>query len=62
MSTMAAKSAMDVFIRKGVDEKTAEKLVEKGYTFTKVARTRTRSRGIWRSCWERRSSNSSSWP
>jgi len=35
---MAAKSAMDVFIRKGVDEKTAEKLVEKGYTFTKVAR------------------------
>jgi DNA-directed RNA polymerase subunit A" len=38
MSTMAAKSAMDVFIRKGVDEKTAEKLVEKGYTFTKVAR------------------------
>jgi DNA-directed RNA polymerase subunit A" len=35
---MGAKSAMDVFIRKGVDEKTAEKLVEKGYTFTKVAR------------------------
>ena len=35
---MTAKNAMDVFIRKGVDEKTAEKIVEKGYTFTKVAR------------------------
>ncbi|MGQ9588627.1 MAG: DNA-directed RNA polymerase subunit A'' [Thermoplasmata archaeon] len=29
---------MGVFVRKGVDEKTAEKLVENGYTFTKVAR------------------------
>ena len=38
MSAMTAKNAMDVFIRKGVDEKTAEKIVEKGYTFTKVAR------------------------
>ncbi len=35
---MATKSAADVFIRKGVDEKTAERLVEAGYTFTKVAR------------------------
>jgi len=35
---MTAKSAMDVFVRKGVDEKTAQKLVENGYTFTKVAR------------------------
>ena len=35
---MTAKSAMDVFTRKGVDEKTAEKLVAQGYTFTKVAR------------------------
>jgi DNA-directed RNA polymerase subunit A" len=38
MSAMTAKNAMEVFIRKGVDEKTAEKIVEKGYTFTKVAR------------------------
>jgi DNA-directed RNA polymerase subunit A" len=35
---MATKSATDVFVRKGVDEKTAAKLVENGYTFTKVAR------------------------
>ena len=35
---MTAKSATDVFVRKGVDEKTAQKLVESGYTFTKVAR------------------------
>jgi DNA-directed RNA polymerase subunit A" len=35
---MTTKSATDVFVRKGVDEKTAEKLVENGYTFTKVAR------------------------
>jgi DNA-directed RNA polymerase subunit A" len=35
---MTTKSATDVFVRKGVDEKTAEKLVESGYTFTKVAR------------------------
>jgi DNA-directed RNA polymerase subunit A" len=35
---MTTKSATDVFIRKGVDEKTAQKLVENGYTFTKVAR------------------------
>jgi DNA-directed RNA polymerase subunit A" len=36
--TMTTKSATDVFVRKGVDEKTAAKLVENGYTFTKVAR------------------------
>jgi len=35
---MAAKNAIEVFTRKGVDDKTAEKLVENGYTFTKVAR------------------------
>ena len=35
---MTAKSATDVFVRKGLDEKTAAKLVENGYTFTKVAR------------------------
>jgi len=35
---MTTKSATDVFVRKGVDEKTAQKLVENGYTFTKVAR------------------------
>jgi DNA-directed RNA polymerase subunit A" len=35
---VAVKNAMDVFIRKGVDEKTAQKLIESGYTFTKVAR------------------------
>lgn len=38
MSSMTAKSATDVFVRKGVDEKTAQKLVESGYTFTKIAR------------------------
>ena len=38
MINMTAKNATDVFVRKGVDEKTAEKLVENGYTFTKVAR------------------------
>ncbi len=38
MSTMAAKSAIEVFLRKGVDDKTSQKLVEGGYTFTKVAR------------------------
>ncbi len=38
MINMTTKSATDVFVRKGVDEKTAEKLVENGYTFTKVAR------------------------
>ena len=38
MIHMTAKSATDVFVRKGVDEKTAQKLVESGYTFTKVAR------------------------
>jgi DNA-directed RNA polymerase subunit A" len=32
------KNALEVFTRKGVDEKTAQKLVESGYTFTKVAR------------------------
>ncbi|MEM0343252.1 MAG: DNA-directed RNA polymerase subunit A'' [Thermoplasmata archaeon] len=36
--SMATKSAIEVFLRKGVDEKTAQKLVESGYTFTKVAR------------------------
>jgi DNA-directed RNA polymerase subunit A" len=35
---MTAKNAIEVFTKKGVDEKTAEKLVESGYTFTKVAR------------------------
>jgi DNA-directed RNA polymerase subunit A" len=35
---MTTKSATEVFVRKGVDEKTAQKLVEEGYTFTKVAR------------------------
>jgi len=35
---MTTKSAIEVFVRKGVDEKTAQKLVEKEYTFTKVAR------------------------
>jgi len=35
---MTTKGAVDVFVRKGVDDKTAEKLVENGYTFTKVAR------------------------
>jgi len=38
MRSMAAKNAIEVFTRKGVDDKTAEKLVENGYTFTKVAR------------------------
>ena len=33
-----AKNAVEVFTRKGIDEKTAQKLVENGYTFTKVAR------------------------
>ena len=35
---MTAKNAIEVFTRKGIDEKTAEKLVENGYTFTKIAR------------------------
>jgi DNA-directed RNA polymerase subunit A" len=35
---MTTKSATEVFVRKGVDEKTADKLVENGFTFTKVAR------------------------
>lgn len=36
--TAVSRKAMEVFTRKGVDEKTAQKLVENGYTFTKVAR------------------------
>ncbi|MBN1677155.1 MAG: DNA-directed RNA polymerase subunit A'' [Candidatus Thermoplasmatota archaeon] len=35
---MTAKNAVEVFVRKGIDEKTAQKLVDAGYTFTKVAR------------------------
>ena len=35
---MTAKNALEVFTHKGVDEKTAQKLVDSGYTFTKVAR------------------------
>lgn len=35
---MSAKNATEVFVTRGVDAKTAEKLVEKGYTYTKVAR------------------------
>ena len=35
---MAAKNAAEVFTRKGIDDKTAQKLIENGYTFTKVAR------------------------
>ncbi|UCE91707.1 MAG: DNA-directed RNA polymerase subunit A'' [Methanobacteriota archaeon] len=35
---MAGKSTVDVFTRKGVDEKVAKLLVENGYTYTKVAR------------------------
>ena len=35
---MTTKSAADVLIKKGVDPKVAEKLVEDGYTFTKIAR------------------------
>jgi len=35
---MIAKNAIEVFTRKGVDDKTAQKLVESGYTFTKIAR------------------------
>ena len=38
MIFMTTKGAAEVFVRKGIDEKTAEKLVENGYTFTKVAR------------------------
>jgi len=38
MRSMIAKNAIEVFTRKGVDDKTAQKLVENGYTFTKVAR------------------------
>lgn len=34
----ATRNALEVFTRKGVDEKIAQKLVENGYTFTKVAR------------------------
>ena len=35
---MASKSTVEVFVRKGVDEKVAKQLVENGYTYTKVAR------------------------
>ena len=35
---MAGKNAAEVFTRKGIDDKTAQKLIENGYTFTKVAR------------------------
>ena len=35
---MASKSTIEVFTRKGVDEKVATQLVENGYTYTKVAR------------------------
>jgi DNA-directed RNA polymerase subunit A" len=35
---VAAKNAIDVFVKKGVDEKVAKELVENGYTYTKVAR------------------------
>lgn len=38
MIAMTAKDALEVFTRKGVDDKTAQKLVDDGYTFTKVAR------------------------
>ncbi len=38
MIHMTTKSAVEVFVKKGVDEKTAQKLVDAGYTFTKVAR------------------------
>ena len=38
MMVMTAKNALEVFTRKGVDDKTAQKLVDNGYTFTKVAR------------------------
>ncbi len=35
---VAAKNAIEVFTKKGVDEKVAKELVENGYTYTKVAR------------------------
>ena len=35
---MTSKSTVDVFVRKGVDEKVAKQLVENGYTYTKVVR------------------------
>jgi len=35
---MTAKNAIEVFVREGVDEKTAQKLIDAGFTFTKVAR------------------------
>jgi DNA-directed RNA polymerase subunit A" len=35
---MTVKNAIEVFVRKGIDEKTAQKLVDAGFTFTKVAR------------------------
>jgi len=35
---MSSKSVIEVFVSRGIDQKTAEKLVEKGYTYTKVAR------------------------
>ena len=38
MITMTTKNVLEVFTRKGIDEKTAQKLVDAGYTFTKVAR------------------------
>jgi len=41
---MTTKGAAEVFVRKGIDEKTAEKMVENGYTFTKVARATDKSK------------------
>jgi len=38
-----SKKAMDVLVKKGIDQKTAEKLVEAGYTLTKVARANDRT-------------------
>lgn len=35
---MATKNALEVFKSRGLDEKTSEKLIENGYTYTKVAR------------------------
>ncbi|MDQ1371951.1 MAG: DNA-directed polymerase subunit [Candidatus Thermoplasmatota archaeon] len=35
---MCAKNPAEVFVNKGVDQKTAEKLIESGFTFTKVSR------------------------
>ena len=44
MIFMTTKGAAEVFVRKGIDEKTAEKMVENGYTFTKVARATDKSK------------------